>query len=599
VTSDERVRVAGPVAGRPEAPTAPERDTAASDLLRGAITGQARYVVPASLCSAVHQACEAAVPLLIGLAVDQAIARQNPVALGWVLVGFVALFAVLTTSMRLGGRLVRRATQEAAHELRVRLAQRALDDRGVDRSAVAPGELLSTATSDAARVGMINAAVWAAAGALAALVVGAILLLNASLLLGLIVLIGLAPVFLLVSAIAKPLVRRSGVEQAAAARTAGIATDLLLGLRVLKGIGAEAVAQARYQVASAESAVAATRAAAMIAARTGAITALSGAFLAVVALVGGRLAVAGSISVGEFVAAVGLTSFLLGPFARIAAVGSQLARAQASARRIAAALHAPAAVSGGVPPAGDDGIDPSGPVELRLTGVRLGDGPPVTLTVHPGETLGVVAPERAALSPVLACLSGQADPEAGEIELAGRSLAALSPAAARRLLLVAGHDAVLFTGTLWDNIAFGVPPEDRAAPDAVAEAVEAAARCSGADQVADSQPDGMAQPVTERGGSLSGGQRQRVALARALAADPAVLVLDDPTTAVDAVTEARIVARLREYRRGRGTVLITTSPALLAAADRVVLLEDGVVTAEGTHPELVAGSGRYRELVLA
>ncbi len=120
---------------------------------------------------------------------------------------------------------------------------------------------------------------------------------------------------------------------------------------------------------------------------------------------------------------------------------------------------------------------------------------------------------------------------------------------------------------------------------------------SAADEVADTLPDGAV--LTERGRSLSGGQRQRVALARALAADPAVLVLHDPTTAVDAATEARIAGRLRAVRAGRTTVLVTTSPALLATTDRVVMLIHGTIAAQGTHTELVGSSLAYREAVLA
>jgi putative ABC transport system ATP-binding protein len=120
---------------------------------------------------------------------------------------------------------------------------------------------------------------------------------------------------------------------------------------------------------------------------------------------------------------------------------------------------------------------------------------------------------------------------------------------------------------------------------------------SAADEVLNSLPEGAV--LTERARSLSGGQRQRVALARALAADPAVLVLHDPTTAVDAATEARIAGRLRGARAGRTTVLVTTSPALLAAADRVVMLLHGTVAAQGSHTGLVRSSPAYREAVLA
>ena len=157
-------------------------------------------------------------------------------------------------------------------------------------------------------------------------------------------------------------------------------------------------------------------------------------------------------------------------------------------------------------------------------------------------------------------------------------------------MLVGDHDAALFDGTVADNIAAGRAD----LPDLAAVAAVAAA-----DEVITALPDGAASPVGERGRWLSGGQRQRVALARAVAADPEVLVLHDPTTAVDAATEHRIAARLRSARAGRSTVLVTTSPALLAACDRVVVIRDGAAAAGGTHAELAATDDGYRAAVLS
>ncbi|MGW3404930.1 ATP-binding cassette domain-containing protein, partial [Streptomyces zhihengii] len=215
----------------------------------------------------------------------------------------------------------------------------------------------------------------------------------------------------------------------------------------------------------------------------------------------------------------------------------------------------------------------------------------VDLDTAPGELLGVVARDPAAAADLLRCLGRELDPDAGEISVDGQPLTALDPDAVRRAVLVAHHDADLFESSLLDNVRAGTGRADAA----LGPALEAAA----ADDVARTLPHGGATLLTERGRSLSGGQRQRVALARALAADPPVLVLHDPTTAVDAVTEARIASRLRELRRGRTTLLVTTSPALLAVTDRVVVLDGGTVTAEGGHRDLVAADAGYRAAVLA
>ena len=156
-------------------------------------------------------------------------------------------------------------------------------------------------------------------------------------------------------------------------------------------------------------------------------------------------------------------------------------------------------------------------------------------------------------------------------------------------MLVAAHDAELFADTVRANVGAAAPGDRDLTP------ALAAAR---ADQVVDALADGFDTVVAEHGRTLSGGQRQRVALARALAADPPVLVLHDPTTAVDSVTEAEIAAGLRTLRHGRTTVVVTSSPALLAVADRVVLVDGGRVTALGRHGRLLADRARYREVVL-
>lgn len=157
-------------------------------------------------------------------------------------------------------------------------------------------------------------------------------------------------------------------------------------------------------------------------------------------------------------------------------------------------------------------------------------------------------------------------------------------------MIVEAHRGDLFSGTLQSNLAMS-----GADPDTVAAALTA----SCAHDVVAQHADGLAHRVIERGASLSGGQRQRWALARALAADPDVLVLHDPTTAVDAVTEQAIADGIRALRvaRRRTTIVFTTSPALLAAADRVIVVDDGQVRGEGTHEDLVDSHHGYRELV--
>jgi putative ABC transport system ATP-binding protein len=398
------------------------------------------------------------------------------------------------------------------------------------------------------------------------------------------VLLGLPPVLIAVQLAGRPLTRRAATEQARAASTAGLATDLVRGLRVLKGIGAQAAAIERYRTASRGSLTATLRAARGEAAYDAVTIVLTGAFLVLVALVAGRLAASGDITIGELIAAVGLTQFLIGPLGRVSYVGGELARARASAARIAAVLQAPPALGGAgtlAPPSPARG-------ELRLTAVAHGPLRDVSADLAAGAFVSIVAEPEAAAA-LLECLARGADPAAGAITLDGARFADLDAGQLHRAVLVAPHDADLFEGTLAENVAAA------AAPGAIlADALAAAA----ADEVAASLPDGADTHLAERGSSLSGGQRQRVALARALAADPTVLVLHDPTTAVDAATEARIAAGLRSIRRGRTTLVLTSSPALLAASDRVLVIADGVVADSGRHDALLRRNATYRAAVL-
>ncbi|MEU1620735.1 ABC transporter ATP-binding protein [Streptomyces sp. NPDC005722] len=551
------------------------------DVLLRTVRSRRRDVAVGAVLGAGHQFGEALVPVLIGIVIDRAVSDGDGRALsGWLAV-LAVVYVGLSFSFRFGARAGERAAEQAAHDLRIGLVRRILDPRGGAEHGHLPGELANIATEDAKRVGAVNMAVMTGVSALTGLLVSAVALLRISVPLGLVVLLGTPVLLWLGHLLSKPLERRSEAEQERAAYASGIAADLVAGLRVLKGIGAQAAAVERYRRTSRASLGATVRAARAEAWQSGVVLTLTGVFIALVALIGGRLATAGDITLGQLVSAVGLALFLLGPLEVFAWVNAEFAQGRASAGRIAAVLAAePDVLPGGraLPEPVLGG--------LRLRGVTLGALREAELDVRPGELLGVATTDPAAAQALLACLGRTADPEAGVVELDGVPLPELDPALLRTAVLVAAHDADLFEGTLAENLG---------GTGDTGPALAAA----GADEVARSLPQGTATEVTEGGRSLSGGQRQRVALARALVADRSVLVVHDPTTAVDAVTEARIAGGLREHRRGRTTLLVTNSPALLSVADRVVLLDGGRVAADGLHGDLVHGDPTYRTAVLA
>ncbi|MFJ3493622.1 ABC transporter ATP-binding protein [Streptomyces sp. NPDC086091] len=576
-------------------------------VLRQAVREQRRDLTVGAVLGMGHQTGEALVPVLIGLAIDEGVVDGDvPGLLLWL--GVLAVVYVgLSFSFRWSARAGERAALTTAHRLRTAVVSRVLAPEGEADGNRLPGELANVATEDAKRVGAVMMALIVGIASATGLVVGAVVLLRVSLVLGLLVLLGTPLLLWLTHLLSKPLERRSETEQERAARASGVAADLVAGLRVLKGIGAEPAAVARYRRISGRSLDATLRAARAEAWQNGVVTLLTGVFLAVIALVGGRLAARGDIGVGELVSSVALALFLIGPLSEFSWVNAELAQGRASAGRIAGVLDAPRAV----PAAAGEGrtglaATPGG-LPLRLREVAYGSLRGLELDVAAGETVGVVTTDPADASALLHCLGRRADPDAGRVELDGTELSALDLTELRASLLVAEHDADLFEGTLLENVTAAAPdatasgaPSASPPPTApLSPRLTAVLTASATDEVVRTLPEGGDTAVTARGHSLSGGQRQRVALARALAADAPVLVLHEPSTAVDAVTEVRIATGIKEIRAGRTTVLVTNSAALLTVTDRVVLLDGGRVAASGDHEDLVHACAPYRTAVLS
>ncbi|MCM0615460.1 ABC transporter ATP-binding protein/permease [Paenarthrobacter sp. TYUT067] len=213
----------------------------------------------------------------------------------------------------------------------------------------------------------------------------------------------------------------------------------------------------------------------------------------------------------------------------------------------------------------------------------------VTLDIRPGETMALVGITGSGKSALLQLVPRLYDVTSGAVTIDGVDVRDFDMDELRRIVAVAFEDTTLFSSSVRDNVLLGAPDPSDAALDEALDVAQA--------HFAYSLPDGVDTLIGEEGLSLSGGQRQRIALARAIAAKPKVLVLDDPLSALDVNTEERVEARLREVLRETTTLIVAHRPSTVALADRVALLENGTITAVGTHTELLAGNGHYRYVI--
>ncbi|WP_341720908.1 ABC transporter ATP-binding protein [Micromonospora sp. FIMYZ51] len=542
---------------------------------------QRRDTALCALFWSLHQVCEALVPVAIGLVIDQAVGTGSTSAMAWSVLGIFALFTALTMGWRSGFWFLSKAVAEESHQLRMRVVRRVVGGRGI-RTRRQSGELLSIATSDTHATAELLELGSRGVSALVGLTVSTIVLLRIDWSLGLGLVVGVPILVLGLNALGPIVGRRTSAQQQAVGRAAATASDLLRGLRPLRGVGGADEAARRYRTASRTSldaGVGTVKAGAMF---IGASTFTTGLLVTAVAALAGWFALEGRITVGQLITIVGLATFITDPVLNLADCVFRLATARASAARVAEVL--------GAAEQGLSGDRTAEPGTLALDAVHAPNLAGVDLVVAPGELVGIVTGEAGAADDVTDLLSGARSPDRGEVTLAGTPMRELDLASLRRTVLVEPHAVDLFGATLREVLQTGDERDDATLNASLTAAAGEDLRTDGA---------GLDRDLVDHGLNLSGGQRQRIALARALLADRPVTVFRDPTTAIDAVTEHAIADGIRAYRTGdgRATVLVTTSAPLLDRCDRVVFLRLGKVAAVGRHRELLADSS-YAEVVL-
>jgi ATP-binding cassette subfamily B protein len=533
----------------------------------------------------------AALPLILGRIVDNAIlTHAEPIWLGatvLILAGLLNFGGVYTRRFQ-GGRL----SLDVQHDMRTELFASLSRLDGARQDQLNTGQVVSRAISDLNMIqgllGMVpmllgNAVLFAASIAIMAFLSPPLTL----------VALAVGPALWFISvASRRKLFPASWDAQQQAANVAGVVDGAVTGVRVVKGFGQEEQEIRRLEDASTALYASRVRAVRLMARYSPALQAVPLFGQVGVLALGGWLAIRGSIPLGTFLAFSLYVAQMVSPVRALTSLVTIGQEARASVIRIFEVIDARPVLT--ERPGAT--VLPPGPAGVELDDASFGylASEPVlrglSLRVRPGENLALVGPSGSGKSTISLLLPRFYDVTGGAIRVGGRDVRELTLDSLRASIGLVMEDSFLFSDTVAANIAYG-------RPDATREQVIAAARAAEAHEFISVLPDGYDTVIGEQGLTLSGGQRQRVSLARALITDPAILVLDDATSAIDAGIEAQIHATLRHVMAGRTTLLIAHRRSTLQLADRIAVLDEGRLVDCGTHEELTERCPLYRLLL--
>ncbi len=533
----------------------------------------------------------AVIPLIQRDIIDNSILAHNqPIWPGAVLLIIAALlnFAGVYVRRYRGGRL----SLDVQHSLRTELFGSLSRLDGARQDQLHTGQIVSRSISDLNMVqGLLS---------MVPMLLGNVVLFAASL----VIMAFLSPLLTVIALAVGPalwlialrsrtrLFPASWDAQQQAANVAGVVDGAVTGVRVVKGFGQEEQEIERLEGASRWLYASRVRAVRLMARYNPALQAVPALGQVGVLALGGWLAINGSITIGTFFAFSAYLAQLVGPVRALTALVTIGQEARASVIRVYEVIDSRPVLT-----EKPDAVPlPPGTPDVELDDVSFGYVPsePVlrglSLHVRPGETLALVGTSGSGKSTISLLLPRFYDVRGGAVRVGGHDVRDLTLDSLRASIGLVLEESFLFSDSVRANIAYG-------RPDATTEQVVAAARAAEADEFIASLPQGYDTVIGEQGLTLSGGQRQRVSLARALITDPAILVLDDATSAIDARVEAQIHATLRKVMAGRTTLLIAHRRSTLQLADRIAVLDEGRLVDEGTHEELTERCALYRLLL--
>jgi len=537
--------------------------------------------------------CHLVLPWLIGRGLMAALHRDWS-RLDHLMIAFAATVALLVAASLVDQVQRQSATRALVHDLQSQLFERVQRLSLLQLERWPPGDIISRVQRD---VGALQEAADTSTGVLTDVVffVGAVVLMAR-----------LDPMLalLMLTILAGYLVLRalSATGMAALYRRAGdtaAALDVMLaenitGLGVVQAARRERVNAVTFQAAVRRNARAQSLAGWATGAQIGLAELVAGLCTGAALLVAALAVIQRPDGLGSLIALLLYAQRLVEPVLSLNIQFNLAQRAAAAAHRVSALLDAPQPESrvAHVP-----APHPDAPA-LAFSDVTFSYevGKPVlrqvSFSVAPGETIAIVGPTGSGKSTLAALAAGLFDAASGVVSIAGQDIGALAPAERARMIVMVPQEPFLFSGTIAENIAYGVP-----APQA--ETLRAAAMAAGADEFIQRLPDGYATLLVSGGGNLSAGQRQLIGLARAFLRRPAVLILDESTGLLDGETEAQVRSGLCRLMAGRTCLVIAHRMATVRGADQIVVLRDGRVIERGRHENLLAANGAYAAFVTA